>query len=205
MACAVTLGERKDNEPLAATLIRDAASKVEDISRQAGMLEGQTTPEEPDLETLRAWSSAIPGLIRCGKAVKPSAHEIVLDDGLQVFNYINRCLPTPNDGQLIQQTREIFQVILSADQLTDLDAALLSEWRAATQGQGQRTADSGADIGKKTLPENPRVVELARRIRTDKTGAKRKQIALEFTEGDETEAASLLKQLQPSRFGHLLK
>jgi hypothetical protein len=66
-------------------------------------------------------------------------------------------------------------------------------------------ADSPADNGKIKLPENPEVYKLALKIKRElPKGGTKEDIALDFTNGDEKKAASLLRQLRPDRYGHLL-
>jgi hypothetical protein len=71
------------------------------------------------------------------------------------------------------------------------------------------TADSKTDRKKNSgrpNPANREVRALARLIKQKhKPGTTKLDIALEFADGDERRAKSLLRQLQPSRFGHLLK
>lgn len=55
------------------------------------------------------------------------------------------------------------------------------------------------------LPANPQVIELARVIRRQRgSDTSMQSIALEFTDGDVRKAQSLLRQLRPDRYGHLL-
>ncbi len=71
----------------------------------------------------------------------------------------------------------------------------------------QRTTDKETDnsiSANRRLPENPDVLRLFHKIKKDsKHGATMKEIALEFTEGDDSKAESLLRQLR--RFRQLLQ
>ena len=66
--------------------------------------------------------------------------------------------------------------------------------------------DNKTDKRKNLVPPNTDVIKLAKKIKRDlpKGGTKR-DIALEFADGDERRAESLLRELRPSRYGHLLK
>lgn len=73
---------------------------------------------------------------------------------------------------------------------------------ASRNGKSPRTADSRADNGKKTLPDNQDVRDLIYELQKQRdTGKSHNQIALEFTRGDEKKAGSLLRQAR--RFRHL--
>ena len=59
---------------------------------------------------------------------------------------------------------------------------------------------------KNLVPANVDVIKLAKKIKRDlPNGGTKRTIALEFTDGDERKAKSLLRELQPSRYGHLLE
>lgn len=74
------------------------------------------------------------------------------------------------------------------------------------EGEDATAADTAADTGKKkklSLPDNPDILALAKRINMGAaSGRTRKEIALEFTDGREKKADSLLRQLR--RYNHLL-
>jgi hypothetical protein len=82
-----------------------------------------------------------------------------------------------------------------------LASQLMADWQIQ-----HKRADSKTDNEKKsspTIPENPRVSELAREINARReSGDTMMSIALEITEQDEQEAKTLLRQLR--RFRHLL-
>lgn len=70
-----------------------------------------------------------------------------------------------------------------------------------TSGQ----ADSKTDKRKNLLPRNPDVAKLALKIKRDlPKGGSKEDIALEYADNDAKKAASLLRQLRPDRYGHLL-
>jgi hypothetical protein len=89
----------------------------------------------------------------------------------------------------------------------DLAALLRSTPQPAASGtDGERTADSKAD-GKKNswpkTPENPKVAQLAKKIRSNPDPKRSKvDIAREFAKYNEREAQSLLRKLRD--FPHLL-
>lgn len=76
------------------------------------------------------------------------------------------------------------------------------------QSAGKAPADSKTDNRRKIfrhIPGNPAVVKLAKKIKRELPhGGTKKDIALDYTDGNEQLAKTLLRQLQPSRFGHLL-
>ena len=75
--------------------------------------------------------------------------------------------------------------------------------RVTTQPAGADSADTKADNGEK-LPENLDVVRLAKFIRKNrKPGESEASLARQFTEGNATKAASLLRSLR--RHSHLRK
>jgi len=80
------------------------------------------------------------------------------------------------------------------------DSLLLLAPAISDGARGQKNGQQ-----QKNLPRNWKVTELARRIHKDRSGAKKRQIALEFTEGDEKQADSLLRQLRRPEFKHLMK
>ncbi|MFC1597190.1 hypothetical protein ACFL5Q_04525 [Planctomycetota bacterium] len=75
------------------------------------------------------------------------------------------------------------------------------------EGLAERTADSETDSAKLNalrVPDNPEILRLAKKIRQERqTGATMKEIAIDFTDGDETKAESLLRQLR--RYRNLLR
>jgi len=103
-------------------------------------------------------------------------------------------------------------------ELRILKERLRSEYAIASLRFGGHAPDGGIPPGHRTdnktdsekkfskpLPENPDVVRLAKRIKKELgPGTRKIDIALDFTGGDAKKAKSLLRQLQPSRFGHLL-
>ncbi len=96
--------------------------------------------------------------------------------------------------------------VLGYRELNRLEALLEQEYHRAVQLVQQRTADSKTDNEKKSaavVPENPQVARLAKEMkRRLPQGDTKKQIALDFADGDAKTAASLLRQLR--RFPHLL-
>jgi len=68
--------------------------------------------------------------------------------------------------------------------------------------KAERTADTNADRQEIVVPKNPKVIQLAHKIhQAGSKGKSQREIALEFTEGDEQQADSLLRQVR--RFPHL--
>lgn len=137
-------------------------------------------------------------------------------------------LPWPFDWSDDRVEEEVAVLVLKATGLTAAYWKRLSHegrvpWLLEAIGQEEaRTVagsaivvsgqpDSGADNGKKNpmpLPENPDVVELARRVSqargTSGThGVRKVDLARELCEGDEERAQSLLRQLR--RFPRLLR
>jgi hypothetical protein len=62
-------------------------------------------------------------------------------------------------------------------------------------GQADREADK-PPIKRHMIPDNPEVMQLARLIRQDRRERTKTDVALEFTDGDEARAQSLLRQLR---------
>jgi hypothetical protein len=81
-------------------------------------------------------------------------------------------------------------------------------WDAICDGLAHRTPDSKTDKSSGIdVPLNPQITKLAKAINQKwKTPGypTKLSVAIEFADGDEPEAKRLLRQLQPSRFGHLL-
>lgn len=110
--------------------------------------------------------------------------------------------------------RQIAQRLARANEIdtSEWKSRLSFEWRNAVAwierrdatGQPDSKTDSDQLSGEK-FPENPEVSRLAAFIRKkDAAGETKKSLALQFTDGNEKKAESLLRQLSPSRFGHLL-
>jgi len=78
---------------------------------------------------------------------------------------------------------------------------------AEDNGLSDRTADGETDSQKSNvgrLPDNPNVLKLAKKMRSEReSGATMKDIAMDFTDGDEAKAESLLRQLR--RYRSLLR
>src|SRR5262249_7182342 len=103
-------------------------------------------------------------------------------------------------------------------QLNSLDGRTVDNgsriWRALSISRARWYAyraerlreDNKADKTKekrRTIPENSQVLKLAKRIKKRTKGRSKMDVALEFTEGKEKEAKSLLRQLR--RYPDLLK
>lgn len=113
--------------------IRASAAEATELARQQGMLEGQdATP--PSDETLKAWTGAFPGPVRCGRAVAPSAHELIFTAGPEIISDINGWITDKvDDDTLVRAAQGIYHYRLDPDGLDELGVCLDLEWRAARQ------------------------------------------------------------------------
>ena len=120
-----------ENSGTAATLIRKASAELTELAKQNGMLVGQETPPHASDAVRRAWRGAIPGLVRCGPAVQPSTHEVILSDAMAMISLLHERLPCDDDAALVTITRRVFDVYLDRNVIADLDAGLALEWESA--------------------------------------------------------------------------
>jgi hypothetical protein len=114
-----------------AEAIREASRTLTALADSQGMLVGQTSVPLPPDEILHAWRSAIPGVVRCGDSVQPSAHELVLADASRMVNMLHGFLPEQDDAKPIALAEKILDGYLDRSRLSEINAALALEWSAA--------------------------------------------------------------------------
>ena len=156
-----------------------------------------------------------------GSIVETTAHEAAVRYGTIVLNSIWAITDPasffPRNGAPVRLNRDkirgelpkrenMIKILECLQTLPDprlIVADATIEARQANERRGQ--PDSKSDNKKTLLPKNSDVLALADRINhLRNNGRKKFDIAVEYCEGDEKMAKGLLRQLQPSRFGHLL-
>ena len=107
---------------------------------------------------------------------------------------------------LASETAEAELECLQADLGTEVGRCNVRDRQSARPSSDPgRTADSKTDRTKKSLPKSYEVIRLANKLKTElPKGRKKKDIAMDFTDGDERKANTLLRQLRGDRHGHLL-
>jgi hypothetical protein len=199
---------------LRSTTLRDLApnpseEQLEARARQLQFANDVVGQSVPPLKMIREWlesESSLPTPACVAGSYGESVHAAVLGAALtarrELIEWLNGSGPSP-----AQRLADLDVLATSALLIRERNAALrqlLSRERNAAPKN--RTADSKADKPKKkkcTIPENPDVLKLAKRIK-DKRNKNRPliDVALDFTEGKKTKAESLLRQLR--RYLHLL-
>jgi hypothetical protein len=101
--------------------------------------------------------------------------------------------------QLVQWTNAVSDKFIE-----EIQTRIEIENIGAHRWVSERTPDSKKDNKKKSLPDNPKLFKLAKKIKTDlPKGGTKIDIIRDFTDGDEKEAKSLDRQLR--RYPHLLE